>query len=230
MWLAEQAPARQLAWDCATGSGQAAFSLTAFFDRVFATDASAEQIRHARTHDNIEYRVEAAERCSLDPCSADLILVAQAYHWFDPDRFLAEVSRVLKPGGLLSIVSYHLLRVTAPVDLVVKSLWGQILDGWWPKERAQVDAGLHGLELPFEEVSAPSFEMSAMWQMGDLLNYLGTWSAVKNFSAAKGTNPLDLIERELANAWGDPHKVQKISWPISLRVVRKPYHSIQHAG
>jgi methylase of polypeptide subunit release factors len=43
-WLAQQAPAHALAWDCATGSGQAALGLAAHFDAVIATDASPQQI------------------------------------------------------------------------------------------------------------------------------------------------------------------------------------------
>lgn len=48
-WLAEQAPARRLAWDCATGSGQAARDLAGRLDRVNATDAAAAQIDAAWT-------------------------------------------------------------------------------------------------------------------------------------------------------------------------------------
>lgn len=46
-WLAGQCAEQELAWDCATGSGQAALGLAPHFRRVVATDASAEQIRHA---------------------------------------------------------------------------------------------------------------------------------------------------------------------------------------
>ncbi|KAK8944286.1 hypothetical protein KSP39_PZI008180 [Platanthera zijinensis] len=41
---------RQLAWDVATGSGQAAISLSSLFDAVVATDSSPEQISQAPTH------------------------------------------------------------------------------------------------------------------------------------------------------------------------------------
>lgn len=43
-WLARIAPARELAWDCATGTGQAATALADHFAQVWATDASAAQI------------------------------------------------------------------------------------------------------------------------------------------------------------------------------------------
>ena len=59
--LAALVPGRDLAWDGATGNGQAAVAVAEHFDRVIATDASAEQIRHAHRHPRVEYRVATSE-------------------------------------------------------------------------------------------------------------------------------------------------------------------------
>jgi SAM-dependent methyltransferase len=45
-----------------------------------------------------------AEDIPLPDNSVDAVLVAQAWHWFDPDRASAEVARVLRPGGRLGLV------------------------------------------------------------------------------------------------------------------------------
>ena len=74
-YLASVAPGHSLAWDCGTGNGQAAVALAEHFERVIATDASAEQLAHAMPHERVEYRVEAAEAVSLPPHSADLATV-----------------------------------------------------------------------------------------------------------------------------------------------------------
>jgi len=50
-YLGSIAPSRQLAWDCATGSGQAAVGLASAFDRVIATDASEKQIANAQSYE-----------------------------------------------------------------------------------------------------------------------------------------------------------------------------------
>src|SRR5215216_7537114 len=81
-YLASLAPGRSLAWDCGTGNGQAAIGLAKYFDKVYATDASAEQISLAYTHNKVDYRVEPAEHVSLDASSTDLVTVAIAIHWF----------------------------------------------------------------------------------------------------------------------------------------------------
>lgn len=96
-WLAGQCKQNGLAWDCAIGSGQAAASLAPHLLSEVATDASAAQIFAGKPHDQIVYRVATAENSGLESASVDLVIVAQALHWFDVERFYAEVRRVLKP-------------------------------------------------------------------------------------------------------------------------------------
>ena len=86
-YLGSIAPSRQLAWDCGTGNGQAAVGLASVFDRVIATDASEKQISKAQLHERVEYRVAPAENSGIESGTIDLIMVAQALHWFDLPRF-----------------------------------------------------------------------------------------------------------------------------------------------
>ncbi|HEX2170692.1 MAG TPA: hypothetical protein VHF65_10385 [Nitrososphaera sp.] len=46
-----------MAWDCATGNGQAAVILSEYFDQLIASDASKEQIKNAQPRKNIRYEV-----------------------------------------------------------------------------------------------------------------------------------------------------------------------------
>ncbi|HEY0879249.1 MAG TPA: class I SAM-dependent methyltransferase, partial [Zeimonas sp.] len=120
-WLASRCAARELAWDCGAGSGQASLALGARFTRVIATDASAEQIARATPHARIEYRVAAAERSGLETACADLITVAQALHWFDLDRFWPEVRRVARSAALFAAWTYGPLEVDGDaVDALVQ--------------------------------------------------------------------------------------------------------------
>src|SRR2546427_553266 len=82
-YLAALAPARTRAWDCATGNGQAALPLAAYFEEVVATDLSSAQLAEAAAHPRVRYQVGTAEESGLPDDHADLIAVAQSFHWFE---------------------------------------------------------------------------------------------------------------------------------------------------
>jgi ubiquinone/menaquinone biosynthesis C-methylase UbiE len=65
---------------------------------VIATDASAKQIGSAEAHPGVEYRCARAEDCGLADGSVDLVVAAQAAHWFDRPAFYGEARRVARPG------------------------------------------------------------------------------------------------------------------------------------
>lgn len=214
--LAALAPSRQLAWDCATGSGQVATGLAQHFDCVIATDASAAQIAHAFPNDRIDYRVEPAEATSLDAASVDLVTVGQALHWFDLDRFYAEVQRVLRPGGAVVAWCYGHCTVAPDIDALVNEFYRGIVGPFWPPEREHVESGYGRLPFPFEPVPMPALRMHAQWTADELLAYLGTWSATKRFEANQGRDPRDDIAESLLNAWGSRHMRRRIEWPLSF--------------
>jgi SAM-dependent methyltransferase len=219
-FLAEAAPARHCAWDCATGSGQAAAGLAALFERVVATDASAEQIAKARTHSRVHYAVAPAEASGLPEHSVDLITVAQALHWFDLPRFHDEVRRVLRPAGLLAVWTYNLFRTDEPaIDAVIDHLYGDTLDAHWPAERRIVERGYADLVFPFEALATPDFEMQTRWDLAHLLGYLRTWSAVRRYREACGSDPVEHISPALSAAFGKREHVT-IRWPLAVRVFR----------
>jgi len=211
-----------LAWDCATGNGQAASELCEYYSQVVATDASQTQIRSAVRNPKICYWVATAERSAIRSGSVDLIAVAQAMHWFDLDGFTSEVSRVLKPGGILAAWTYGLTRVDPGVDAVVNHLYGPVLDAYWPPERKLVENGYQDFELPLPEIDMPEFKMTQQWTLPRLMGYLGTWSAVKRYRQQTGVDPLAVLSAEFHAQWGEVDKPKQITWPLRTRVWRKP--------
>jgi SAM-dependent methyltransferase len=217
-YLASLCPSHDLAWDCATGNGQAALALTPHFRSVVATDASERQIAQARPHHKITYSVAPAERTPLPDASVDLVTVAQALHWLDLPSFYAEVRRVSVPGGVIAVWCYQLHTIGPEVDAVVHRLYTEILGDYWPPERRLVEEGYRTLPFPFAEVAPPPFEMVQAWDLPRLLSYLGTWSSSQRYRAQVGTDPIDLIRADMEAAWGGPSQVREVVWPLHLRV------------
>ena len=216
-WLASIAPGRDLAWDCATGNGQAAVELAEVFARVIATDASEKQVGNAERHAGVEYRVASAEASGLESSSVDVITVAQALHWFDLEQFFAEARRVLKPEGVLAAWAYKLATVTPSIDALVNHYYSDVVGPYWPAERVLVEKFE---ELPFRrpEIEAPAFEMVAEWSVEQLLGYLSTWSATQRFIAAEKRDPLEGVEKELRKVWGA--ETRRVTWPLTMKVGR----------
>jgi SAM-dependent methyltransferase len=219
-WLAGLTGRHTLAWDCGCGNGQAAIGLAPYYRRIVATDPSLQQIDNALPHERISYRVAAAEESGLDPFSIDLIVVAQALHWFDFDRFYAEVRRVAAPGGVLAAISYGEVMIEGEPGRVVSRFYHDLIGPYWPTERHYVDEHYTTIPFPFTGIDTPTFAMEMDWDLTQLRGYLGTWSAVKEYQRLEGMNPLELIAAELAVAWGDTRQIRRISWPLALRVGR----------
>lgn len=215
-WLASHCPVRELAWDCGAGSGQASIELAVRFARVIAIDASAAQIERATRHPRVEYRVATAERSGLDAHCADLIVVAQALHWFDLDRFWPEVRRVARRGALFAAWTYGALRVDGDAaDALVQSFRGEAAP-WWPEERRHVENGYRELPFPFVRVEAPVFTVEAAWSVDRLLAYLRSWSSVVRMREALGADPVARIEARLRAAWGEDGLERTIRWPLAV--------------
>ena len=216
-WLASQCAEHALAWDCGAGSGQASVALAAHFDKVIATDLSDAQLAHATDHPRIEYRVALAEHSGLPDCSVDLVTIAQAMHWFDLDRFYAEVKRVLKPDGLIAAWTYGVMSVEGnEVDAVVQHFYGDVIGPYWPPERHHVETGYRELPFPFARIPAPPFAMEADWTLDQLTGYMRSWSASARYAAAHGTDGVDALSEQLRPLWGAPDSKRNVRWPLAI--------------
>jgi len=218
-YLATITPAKQLAWDCATGNGQAAVALAEIFERVIATDASEQQIGNAEAHARVDYRVAPAENSGIESHTVDLITVAQALHWFELERFDTEARRVLKPRGVVAAWAYKLAQIKPAIDAVVNHYYSDVVGAYWPPERGLVEK-FEELAFPFPEIAAPPFEMVAEWNAERLIGYLQTWSATQRFIAANQRDPLQDWEDDLRSAWGDAEELRRVVWPLTVRIGR----------
>ena len=219
-FLISLVPERQAAWDCGTGNGQVAAVLAEYFEKVYATDISENQIKHAVAKPNVVYKIEAAEQTSFPDELFDLITVAQAVHWFDFPRFYKEVDRTLKSGGILAVFAYSLLKTGDETDAVIDKFYTKITDPYWDEERKFVDDNYQTIPFPFREINAPSFLLEHEWEFDQLVGYLNTWSAVQHYIDKNNANPVDKIAGELRKTWGSEPK-KKVTFPFFMRVGRK---------
>src|SRR5262252_3815093 len=165
-YLTAVVPRNSLVWACACGNGQATVDLAERFDRVIGTDASKEQIASATHHAKIEYRVAPAENCGLDDGSIGLVTVAQAVHWFNFERFYAEVNRVLAAKGVIAIWAYGINGVEGEaVNALAQDYYSNIVGLYWLPERVLVEEGYRTIPFSFEEIIGPRIDMEMQWDL-----------------------------------------------------------------
>jgi SAM-dependent methyltransferase len=220
-FLAGVAPARRLAWDCATGNGQAAVPLADWFDRVIATDMSAAQLARATAHPRVEYAVRTAAASGLPDASADLVLVAQALHWLDLDAFYAEVRRVLAPRGVFAVSSYGSASLDTPAltDAFAAFELGT-LGAYWPPRRALVGEALRTLDFPFAELPVPAFTLEMPMTLDQLVGYARSWSATANYVVQHDADPTAMLRDVLRPLWGAADARHLVHWPFVVRAGR----------
>jgi len=218
--LADVCGATKRAWDCATGSGQAAMALSKYFDKVVATDASQKQLQNAKPRPNIKYKLAPSENSQLPSNSCDLITVAQALHWFNFQSFFDECRRVAKPESILAVWSYNLLKITPEIDSIINEYYFNVVGDFWPEERKHVEAGYRSIDFPFKSLTAPNFSMTDVWTLDHLLGYLTTWSATQKFIKTNRNDPIKQIEPALKKAWGNSNVSKEASWPLKLLLYR----------
>ncbi|MBO9617703.1 MAG: class I SAM-dependent methyltransferase [Niabella sp.] len=212
-------PAKKNAWDCGTGNGQIAYELAKTFEHVFATDISQSQIDHALLADTISYSVQPAEKTDFSNQLFDLIIVAQAIHWFDFEQFYAEVRRTATKDALLCVTGYGNIKISEEIDPIIADFYTNVVGTYWDKERKYIDESYTTIPFPFEELQTPQFENRQHWMLEHLIGYLNTWSAVKHFIRQNGYNPVEKLHAELKQLWNDGAK-KEVRFPLLLRIGR----------
>lgn len=215
--LLDAVPGRSAVWDCGTGSGQFALALSPHFETVVATDASAEQLRHAVPRPNIRYAVGHAESCDAPDGAFDLVSAAQSLHWFDAEAFFREVARVLKPGGRFAAAGYSLCSIGPDLDPVLGRFYHGVVGPYWDAERRAVDEHYRSIPFPFHEIPTPEFSASYHWTLEEFAGYVRTWSAVGHFLKARGADPVPELVSLIGNRW-PAGAVREVRFPFFLRI------------
>lgn len=215
-WLAQRCAQRERALDIGCGNGQAARALRMHFDEVIGCDASVEQLSSGEDWQGVRRLAADAEQIPVADGSLDLVVVAQALHWFATHVFFEEIRRVLRPEGFFCAWCYSLLSVTPAIDELIGTLHGDTLRGCWPEGRRSVDAGYRDIEVPFARLAAPAFALETRWNLAQLVGYLRTWSAVAKYRQLHASDPVDALLAELSSRWGAPETTRTIRWPLHL--------------
>ncbi|SDQ71278.1 class I SAM-dependent methyltransferase [Pseudovibrio sp. Tun.PSC04-5.I4] len=220
-YLAAQCSQKNLALEVGCGTGQFTGLLAHRFAKIIATDVSASQIESAKPIENVRFLVEPAEQISVESGSVNLIVAAQAAHWFNLPEFYQEVRRIAHPDCVLALVNYGVLAIEDDVcNARFRQFYYDEIGPYWPPERQHVDNGYASFDFPFAELQQPELAIERNWNLEQFLGYIRTWSLVKTATKAGKSSLMENFAEELTALWNEPDKCRKITWPITMRIGR----------
>lgn len=214
--------------DLATGPGTIALELAALGSSVVGIDVSTGQVATARRvaegrnlADRAHFGVARAESTGLAAGTFDLATAGQCWHWFDGAAAMAEVRRLLRPGGVLAIAYYSYLAEHSPVardteELVLEFNPGWTMAGWsgiFPERIDEVIRG--GYRLVEEFCYHHDEEFShARWR-GRMRTCNGVGSG--GLPPAEVARFDEALARLLESRYSDPMVVEHRVWCLVAR-------------
>jgi ubiquinone/menaquinone biosynthesis C-methylase UbiE len=137
-WLVGRDAATVL--ELGAGTGKLTRELVALGHDVHASDPDPDMLGILRRHlPDVPTSECAAEEIPLPDRSIDVVVAGQAFHWFDHERALREIARVLRPGGALA-VAWNNRDAKIPW---VRKLWALLGDQ--PTVKAEVDGSVDAI-------------------------------------------------------------------------------------
>jgi SAM-dependent methyltransferase len=105
-WLLGDHP--QTVLELGAGTGKLTRVIAGLGHDVHATDPDEAMLQILeRQLPGVRTAQASAEEIPLGDASVDAVVAGQAFHWFDLDRALPEIARVLRPGGRICLVWNH---------------------------------------------------------------------------------------------------------------------------
>ncbi len=185
--------------DLGAGTGKLTTRLVERGLKVVAVDPIAEMLEMLRTAlPDTPALLGSAEQIPLPDNAVDAVLVAQAWHWFDQERAVAEIARVLRPGGRLGV----LWNTRDERSGWVKD-FGRIVGLEHDRDNATVD-----LPEPFTDIATHQVEWTNYITPQALIDYVASRSYCITSPAEVRTRTLDEVREllvshpSLANATG----------------------------
>ncbi len=175
--------------DLGAGTGKLTTRLVERGLSVVAVDPIAEMLDVLRSAlPDTTALLGTAEQIPLPDNSIDVVLVAQAWHWFEPERAVAEVVRVLRPGGRLG-----LLWNVRDERLGWVREFGEIVGLEHDWANATVE-----LPEPFTDVQTHRFEWTNYITPQALIDYVASRSYCITSPATVRSRTLDRVRELLA--------------------------------
>ena len=143
--------------DVACGTGMSTVALAAHARTVIGLDISAAMMLVAPPTPNVTYMLGGAETLPLAAGAIDAVTCSSGIHWFDQDRFYAELRRAVRVGGWIGLYDHYFMGMPGVEEFPA---WVGELFERFPLPPRNMQVGDPRVETPdgFELVGTDLFE------------------------------------------------------------------------
>ena len=199
--------------DIGAGTGALTRSIEKRADDVIAIEPDGRMLGVLRSRlPGISAIRGVAEHLPIRSGRLDAVTISSAWHWMDPETTVAEIGRVLRPGGVLGVIWNGADR---SVEWVT-----ELLGTRDPSPGDRVRWSRHRLELPsgapFEGIEGNVLHWSTEMTRAELVGLAGTYSSMITMNPAQRERELDRVEAAASAITGGG----KVGVPMSCRCWR----------
>ncbi len=136
----------------------------------------------------VKWIAGSAEETSLEDQSVDWVTMASSFHWTDPNRSLPEFSRILQPGGFLTVMWNHRNIEASPLHLNIEEKIHKMAPGIKRKSSggAQYTKDMHNILTQTGHFERVIFMEGYHEEEMSLERYMGAWESVNDIPAQVG--------------------------------------------
>ena len=170
---------------------------------------------------------DAADGDEEEQQCVDLVLAAQCFHWFDRRKFIAELQRVLRPGGRFVATVYGpaMLFDDERATAVARELWERTRDAEpWSAEMVSHYADVKLDPETFCERRVFKRELERRLSFRGVMQFISTWALLNSHIVATGEDKeaiLEEVEGQLAEILGADATDVRVRWPSSIITWKK---------
>jgi SAM-dependent methyltransferase len=185
--------------DLGAGTGKLTRALVPRAGRVFAVEPGPRMLEQLRLAvPEADALLGAAEAIPLADASVDAVICGQSFHWFHADTALAEIRRVVRPGGRLGLI----WNVRDPGDPVQAEVT-RLLDPFVPPGRAPLPTSVMGLITEvFGDIDSGSFPFTQELDADGVADRILSISFVAAAPKARQTDLADSLRALVARHGG----------------------------
>ena len=185
-----------IALDVGAGTGALSRRMAERADSVVAVEPDLRMLSVLARRSPTVIPVEGlAEHLPFGGSTVDAVMISSAWHWMDPPSTIAEIARVLRPGGVLGVLWNGPDRSVGWVGDLLGQRGARAPDGSPPGDR-------HCFELPdgapFGNLDRRVIRWSLTMTMEELQGLARTYSANILLSEDERADQADQLARRLA--------------------------------